>query len=266
MTYLSEDEEVRVVTQTTSSARPRPQRVLAGRRHPAVPGDRPRRCWWPRTWRGMRCGWWTPRGRAAPRPGTASTSSRSGCKWGAGLRASQALILGGKARALMHGRYHVSVADIQALATPILRHRIITNFYAESERVTSDGIVSRLLEAVPPPKSGLDVVTWRDQRPIRRGSLPRSRRHRAAREPRAQGAHHRRRVPLGPAPQPAEGVQRRVRRVPAVLAGRRSARRSTGRSTRDPTATTSRSSRRRPTSKRICCSTSAPRWPTAPAR
>ena len=59
-------------------------------------------------------------------------------KWGAGLRASQALVLGGKARALMHGRYHVSVEDIQALAQPILRHRIITNFYAESERITSD--------------------------------------------------------------------------------------------------------------------------------
>ena len=94
-------------------------------------------------------------GRAAA--GTGSTSSTSGCKWGAGLRASQALILGGKARALMHGRYHVSVADIRALAPPILRHRVITNFYAESEQVTSDGVVSRLIESVPPPKSGLGV-------------------------------------------------------------------------------------------------------------
>ena len=65
-------------------------------------------------------------------------------KWGAGLRASQALVLGGKARALMHGRYHVSVKDIQALAKPILRHRIMTNFYAESERINSDGIIERL--------------------------------------------------------------------------------------------------------------------------
>ena len=76
-------------------------------------------------------------------------------RWGAGLRASQALILGGKARALIDGRYHVSVADIRALAQPILRHRIITNFYAESERVDSDGIVARLLEAVPVPRSAL---------------------------------------------------------------------------------------------------------------
>jgi MoxR-like ATPase len=76
-------------------------------------------------------------------------------KWGAGLRASQALILGGKARALMHGRYHVSVKDIQALALPILRHRIVTNFYAESEHVNADGVIQRLLDAVPAPRSGL---------------------------------------------------------------------------------------------------------------
>jgi MoxR-like ATPase len=76
-------------------------------------------------------------------------------KWGAGLRASQALILAGKARALIHGRYHVSVADIQALALPVLRHRVIPNFYAESERVTSDTLVQRLLDAVPVPHSGM---------------------------------------------------------------------------------------------------------------
>jgi len=76
-------------------------------------------------------------------------------KWGAGLRASQALVRGAKARALMHGRYHVSVKDIQALAKPILRHRIMTNFYAESERINSDAIVERLLDAVSPPSSGM---------------------------------------------------------------------------------------------------------------
>ena len=78
-------------------------------------------------------------------------------KWGAGLRASQALVRGAKARALMRGRYHVSVKDIQALAKPILRHRIMTNFYAESERVNSDAIVERLLEAVPEPSSGMSA-------------------------------------------------------------------------------------------------------------
>ncbi len=55
----------------------------------------------------------------------------------------------------MHGRYHVSIKDIQALAKPILRHRIMTNFYAESERITPDAIVERLLDAVAVPKSGL---------------------------------------------------------------------------------------------------------------
>ncbi|MBI4477229.1 MAG: AAA family ATPase, partial [Acidobacteria bacterium] len=68
---------------------------------------------------------------------------------------SQALILGGKARALMNGRYNVSIKDIQALAAPIFRHRVVTNFYAESEGINPDRIVERLLEAVPPPRSGM---------------------------------------------------------------------------------------------------------------
>ena len=93
----------------------------------------------------------------ASRPGRPSAPEfvEKWVKWGAGLRASQALVRGAKARALMHGRYHASIKDIQALAKPILRHRIITNFYAESERVNSDVIVDRLLESVPLPKSGM---------------------------------------------------------------------------------------------------------------
>ena len=55
----------------------------------------------------------------------------------------------------MNARHHVSVKDIQALAAPILRHRIVTNFYAESEHLNSDGIIARLLETVPVPKSGM---------------------------------------------------------------------------------------------------------------
>ena len=77
-------------------------------------------------------------------------------KWldyGASVRASQYLILGGKARALMNGRYHVSYDDIRALAPPVFRHRILTNFHAESERISSDKIIEQLLEAVPVPKS-----------------------------------------------------------------------------------------------------------------
>ena len=75
--------------------------------------------------------------------------------YGASLRASQFLILGAKARALIHGRYNVSVEDIQTLAYPVFRHRILTNFHAESEGIKSEDIIKRLLEAVPPPKSGL---------------------------------------------------------------------------------------------------------------
>ena len=76
-------------------------------------------------------------------------------RWGASLRASQYLILAGKARALLNGRFNVSVGDIQALAYPVMRHRILTNFHAESQKITTDEIIRRLLEAVPTPKSGL---------------------------------------------------------------------------------------------------------------
>ena len=65
------------------------------------------------------------------------------------------LVLGGKARALTSGRYHVSFDDIRALAHPVLRHRIITNFHAQSEGVTTDQITDRLLETVPMPRSGM---------------------------------------------------------------------------------------------------------------
>jgi MoxR-like ATPase len=70
--------------------------------------------------------------------------------WGAGPRASQYLITGGKARALLHGRFAVSVEDVRALATPILRHRIVTNFQAEAEGIDSRRIVNDLLDAVKP--------------------------------------------------------------------------------------------------------------------
>jgi MoxR-like ATPase len=79
-------------------------------------------------------------------------------KWvsyGASVRAAQYMVLGGKARALMTGNYHVSFDDIRALARPVLRHRILTNFHAESEQVTTDQLVDQLLEAVPEPHSGL---------------------------------------------------------------------------------------------------------------
>ncbi|MBI2825663.1 MAG: AAA family ATPase [Planctomycetia bacterium] len=69
--------------------------------------------------------------------------------WGAGPRAVQFLILGGKSRALLHGRTHVTTDDIRALAKPVFRHRLVVNFAAESEGVTTDDIVDRLLDVTP---------------------------------------------------------------------------------------------------------------------
>jgi MoxR-like ATPase len=68
--------------------------------------------------------------------------------WGAGPRASQYLILGAKARAVLYGRFHATVDDVRAVAFPVLRHRIVTNFNAEAEGVKSDDIIRRLIETV----------------------------------------------------------------------------------------------------------------------
>ncbi len=151
MTYLSEDEEVRVVTTTTGVHSHTPARVYGGAdileieqlvRQVIVAEEIAR---------------YAVRLVDASRPGRQSDLKfvRDWVKWGAGLRASQALILAAKARALIMGRYHISVTDIQALARPVLRHRVIPNFYAESERITPDDLIDRLLEAVPPPRSGM---------------------------------------------------------------------------------------------------------------
>ncbi|HSF16850.1 MAG TPA: MoxR family ATPase [Vicinamibacteria bacterium] len=74
-------------------------------------------------------------------------------EYGASVRAAQYIVLGAKARALMRGRYHVSYEDVRALARPVFRHRILINFHAQSERVTSEKIVDQLLDAVPVSKS-----------------------------------------------------------------------------------------------------------------
>jgi MoxR-like ATPase len=76
--------------------------------------------------------------------------------WGGSLRASQFLVLAGKARAILYGRYNVSCDDIRAMAQPVLRHRILLNFQAESEKVDSDQVIQKLVDAVPEPKSGLN--------------------------------------------------------------------------------------------------------------
>ena len=75
--------------------------------------------------------------------------------YGASVRAAQALVLGAKARALLQGRASAGFEDIRALAHPVLRHRVLINFQAQSEKVTADDLVSRLIETVPVPKSSL---------------------------------------------------------------------------------------------------------------
>jgi MoxR-like ATPase len=75
--------------------------------------------------------------------------------YGASVRAAQALVLGGKARSLLQGRPNVSFDDIRALARPVLRHRLLVNFQAQSEKVTTDMLVDKLVDAVPIPRSAL---------------------------------------------------------------------------------------------------------------
>jgi len=75
--------------------------------------------------------------------------------YGASVRAAQALVLGAKARALLQGRASASFEDVRALARPVLRHRVLVNFTAQSEKVTTDSLIGRLLESVPLPRSSL---------------------------------------------------------------------------------------------------------------
>jgi MoxR-like ATPase len=90
-----------------------------------------------------------------PEHASAPDAVKKYLSYGASVRAAQYLVLGGKARALMAGRYHVHFDDIRALARPVLRHRLLRNFHAESERITTDAIVEQLTGAVPVPRSGM---------------------------------------------------------------------------------------------------------------
>src|SRR5205085_2673203 len=85
------------------------------------------------------------------RPNTpeASEFATKWLTWGAGPRASLNLILAAKAHAVLQGRFHVSADDVAAVAGPVLRHRLIPNFAAQSEGVTADAVVAKLLAAVP---------------------------------------------------------------------------------------------------------------------
>ena len=85
------------------------------------------------------------------RPGTPDAADfvKKWLTWGAGPRASMNLILAAKAHAILEGKHHVSADDVAAVAYPILRHRLIVNFAAQSEGITVDDVIKRLLKAVP---------------------------------------------------------------------------------------------------------------------
>ena len=142
--YLPEDDEVAVVTQTTSRAADPIQPIFSGAdvmrfhdlvRKVPIAEDLVR---------------YAVQLAAASRPGQPGAADfvNEWVNWGAGLRAGQFLVLGAKVRALLHNRAHVSAEDIRALAQPVLRHRILLNYRAEAEGVTVENLVERLLQSV----------------------------------------------------------------------------------------------------------------------
>lgn len=147
--YLSEDEETKVVTQTTSE-RPAPVQPLFNGQTLLEFHEVVRRV--PIAEEVAR---YAVRLAAASRPGQPGAPDfiNEYVSWGAGLRAGQFLVLGGKAQALLDGRTFVSTRDLQAIAKPVLRHRILPNYRAEAKGVSVDSLIDRLLEVVPHPKN-----------------------------------------------------------------------------------------------------------------
>ena len=145
--YLPEEDEVRVVSETTRRDDVQPNPVFSAEEVLRIQGvvrkvpvaDSVVR--------------YAVRLAASSRPGQAGTPDfvNEWVNWGAGLRAGQALILAGKARALLQGRSHVTPDDVKALAVPVLRHRILPNFKAEAEGVDADKVIEKLLETVRVP-------------------------------------------------------------------------------------------------------------------
>ena len=145
--YLPEEDEVRVVSETTQRDDVQPNPVFSAEEVVRIQGvvrkvpvaDSVVR--------------YAVRLAASSRPSQSGTPDfvNEWVNWGAGLRAGQALILGGKARALLQGRSHVTPDDVKALAVPVLRHRILPNFKAEAEGVDADKVVEKLLETVRVP-------------------------------------------------------------------------------------------------------------------
>jgi MoxR-like ATPase len=90
----------------------------------------------------------------ATRPGDATAPEfiQHWLAWGAGPRAAQYLVLGAKSRALWQGRFQVTCEDVRAMAKPVLRHRLFTNFNADAENIDPDAIIGKLLETVSEPR------------------------------------------------------------------------------------------------------------------
>ncbi|HUU22401.1 MAG TPA: AAA family ATPase [Phycisphaerae bacterium] len=150
--YLPRDEEMEVVDATTGTDVPDVQTIMSGEDLESyqeivreIPVAEPI----------VR---YAVRLSAATRPagnGKVLDFIRDYVSWGASIRGSHYLVVAAKARAILDGRFNVGVQDIQAVAKPVLRHRITTNFRAETAHVRSENIVEKLLEAVPPPDADL---------------------------------------------------------------------------------------------------------------
>jgi MoxR-like ATPase len=148
--YPEFDDEVQIVMQTTSTEKPAPRKVMEGasilrcqdlvRRVPVSPFVVSYAV--------------ALAQRSRPANAEAPQFVKDYVEWGAGPRASQYLILGAKARTMLQGRYAVAIEDIQALAPSVLRHRIVPNFKAQGEGLTSIDIVNRLLQEVKPSADG----------------------------------------------------------------------------------------------------------------
>ncbi|QDV16699.1 ATPase family associated with various cellular activities (AAA) [Gimesia panareensis] len=148
--YLSEDDEVAVVTQTTARNSEPIEPLFTGNdiqqfhgfvREVPVAEELVR-------YAVQLC--------AASRPQQENTPDfiNEWVNWGAGLRAAQSLILGAKARAVLRGRVHVTLEDIQALLAPVLRHRVLINYRAEAEGITVEQVVQQLIDTIPAPVTG----------------------------------------------------------------------------------------------------------------
>lgn len=144
MDYLPEGDEIRMVTETTAVQEQKPEKVFSPEEILEI------QKWVRQVPASRHVVRYAVRLVAATRPSNqvAPAFIKDQVKWGAGSRASQALILAGKARALLHGRYTVAVEDVRALAEAVLRHRIIPNFHAEAEGITPDFVINQLLNTI----------------------------------------------------------------------------------------------------------------------